>query len=239
MNFSQLLVLELRRNVISMHLVLSISLSLALGGGIIYSIHELGGPFQPRNVAGLYASIATVALGIYCAKMVIADLHYGTIYLFFKSTKDRLRFLLSRVVVIGVVSLLFGIGCSALLYVNHLWNSQAFMWTDVRASLLHYVFFGTFFTLLFMIISMYYQKAMNLLVLALMFILVLPGLLGMVFRVDAIPAFMKDIVAFSPLYSLPSQVPFLALSNSEMTVIILVNLLLFLFAYYKLPKTDY
>ena len=46
MNFGKFITLELRRNLISLTLLLSIGLSLALGGGIIYATHQYDGPFQ-------------------------------------------------------------------------------------------------------------------------------------------------------------------------------------------------
>jgi ABC-2 type transport system permease protein len=230
--------LEIKRN-LNLPLFLSIAFAFLFGGGIVYSIYELDGPFQPRNVSGLYAGIATVALGVFCAKVVIADLHYGTIYLLFTSARDRIKFLVSRVLVISTMSLLFGFGCAALLFVNHQLNGQAFSASDVGTSVLHYVLFGVFFTLLFQVISMYYQKVMQLLILSLVTILVLPGLLGIVFQVEAIPDFVKDLVAYAPVYSLPNQLPFLALDGVEMGVTAVVSLLLFVFAYERLPKIDY
>jgi len=237
-NFGQYMKLEIKRN-LSLPLFLSIAFAFLFGGGIVYSIYELGGPFQPRNVSGLYASIATVALGVFCAKVVIADLHYGTIYLLFTSARDRITYLVSRVIVISTMSLLFGLGCAALLFVNHELNGQAFSVADVGMAVLQYVLFGVFFTLLFQVISMYYQKVMQLLILSLVTILVLPGLLGIVFQVDAIPEFVKDLVAYAPIYSLPNQLPFLALDGIEMGVTAVVSLLLFVFAYEQLPKIDY
>ena len=230
--------LEIKRN-LSLPLFLSIAFAFLFGGGIVYSIYELGGPFQPRNVSGLYAGIATVALGVLCAKVVIADLHYGTIYLLFTSARDRIKFLVSRVIVISTMSLLFGLGCAGLLFVNHELNGQAFSAADVGMAVLQYVLFGVFFTLLFQVISMYYQKVMQLLILSLVTILVLPGLLGIVFQVEAIPDFVKDLVGYAPVYSLPNQLPFLALDGVEMGVAAVVSLLLFVFAYERLPKIDY
>ncbi len=230
--------LEIKRN-LSLPLFLSIGFAFLFGGGIVYSIYELDGPFQPENVSGLYGGVATVALGIFCAKVVIADLHYGTIYLLFTSARDRIKFLVSRVLVISTMSLLFGFGCAALLFVNHQLNGQAFSVADVGMSVLHYVLFGVFFTLLFQVVSMYYQKVMQLLILSLVTILVLPGLLGIVFQVEAVPEFVKDLVAYAPVYSLPNQLPFLALDGVEMGVIAVVSLLLFVFAYDRLPKIDY
>ncbi|WP_347551319.1 hypothetical protein ABFG93_05505 [Pseudalkalibacillus hwajinpoensis] len=238
MNFGHYIKLELKRN-LSLPLFLSIGFAFLFGGGIVYSIYQLNGPFQPENVSGLYAGIATVALGVYCAKMVIVDLHYGTIYLLFTSARDRITFLVSRVIVITSVSLLFGLGCATLLFVNHKLNDQAFSLADVGMALLQYVLFGVFFTLLFQVISMYYQKVMNLLILSLVTILVLPGVLGIVFQVDAVPGFVKDLVAYAPVYSLPNQLPFLALDGLEMSVTAMISLLLFAFAYYRLPKIDY
>lgn len=239
MNFDKFLMLELKRHIINVPLFLSLVLSLALGGGIIYSINELGGPFQPGNVSGLYAAIATVALGIYSAKIVISDLHYGTIHLLFTSAENRIKFLLSRIIVIVAVSLLFGIGCSALLYVNHILNHQVFSLLDIGTAILHYELFGIFFTLLFLIIAMYYQKPINLLGLAMIIILVLPGIFGLVFQVDAIPELIKDMVAYFPVYSLTNQVPFLAMNTLEMVITIIVTGILFVFAYLRLPKIDY
>ena len=239
MNFGKYLKLEMKRNLINLPLFLSIGLSFLFGGGIVYSIDQLDGPFQPENVSGLYAGIATVALGVYCAKVVIADLHYGTVYLLFTSARDRILFLVSRVIVISSVSLLFGVGCAALLFVNHELNGQAFSGADLGMALLQYVLFGVFFTLLFQVISMYYQKVMQLLILSIVTILVLPGLLGIVFQVDVIPEFVKDVVAYAPIYSLPNQLPFLALDGMEMAVTVIVSLLLFVFAYERLPKIDY
>jgi ABC-2 type transport system permease protein len=230
--------LEIKRN-LNLPLFLSIAFAFLFGGGIVYSIYELDGPFQPENVSGLYGGVATVALGVFCAKVVIADLHYGTIYLLFTSARDRIKFLVSRVLVISTMSLLFGFGCAALLFVNHQLNGQAFSASDVGTSVLHYVLFGVFFTLLFQVISMYYQKVMQLLILSLVTILVLPGLLGIVFQVEAIPDFVKDLVAYAPVYSLPNQLPFLALDGVEMGVTAVVSLLLFVFAYERLPKIDY
>ncbi|PFG12349.1 hypothetical protein ATG70_0530 [Bacillus sp. es.036] len=230
--------LEIKRN-LSLPLFLSIAFAFLFGGGIVYSIYELGGPFHPRNVSGLYASIATVALGVFCAKVVIADLHHGTIYLLFTSARDRIIFLVSRVLVISIVSFMFGLGCATLLYVNHALNGQAFSVADVGMAVLQYVLFGVFFTLLFQVISMYYQKVIQLLILSLVTILVLPGLLGIVFQVDAIPEFVKNLVAYAPFYSLPNQLPFLALDRIEMGVTAVVSLLLFVFAYERLPKIDY
>ncbi|MYL64430.1 hypothetical protein GLW07_13820 [Bacillus hwajinpoensis] len=238
MNFGQYMKLEIKRN-LSLPLFLSIAFAFLFGGGIVYSIYELDGPFQPENVSGLYGGVATVALGVFCAKVVIADLHYGTIYLLFTSARDRIKFLVSRVLVITTMSLLFGFGCAALLYVNHQLNGQAFSAGDVGRAVLQYVLFGVFFTLLFQVISMYYQKAMQLLTLSLVTILVLPGLLGIVFQVEAIPEFVKDLVAYAPIYSLPNQLPFLALDGVEMGVTAVVSLLLFGFAYERLPKIDY
>ncbi len=239
MNVGHYLKLEMKRNLVSLPLFLSIVFSFVFGGGIIYSIYQMDGPFQPENVSGLYSGIATVALGVYCAKIVIADLHYGTIYLLFTSARDRIIFLVSRVIVIASVSLVYGLGCAALLFVNHELNGQAFSLADVGKASLQYVLFGVFFTLLFQVISMYYQKVMQLLILSLVTILVLPGLLGIVFQVDAIPDFVKDLVAYAPVYSLPNQLPFLALGGLEMSVTAIVSLLLFAFAYYRLPKIDY
>ncbi len=230
--------LEIKRN-LSLPLFLSIAFAFLFGGGIVYSIYELDGPFQPENVSGLYGGVATVALGVFCAKVVIADLHYGTIYLLFTSARDRIKFLVSRVLVISTMSLLFGIGCAALLFVNHQLNGQAFSAGDVGKAVLQYVLFGVFFTLLFQVISLYYQKAMQLLALSLVTILVLPGLLGIVFQVEAIPEFVKDLVAYAPIYSLPNQLPFLALDGVEIGVTAFVSLLLFVFAYERLPKIDY
>ncbi|WP_270181181.1 ABC transporter permease subunit [Alkalihalobacillus sp. CinArs1] len=239
MNVGKFLGLELKRNVISLPLFLSIGLSLALGSGIIYSIHELGGPFQPRNVAGLYATIAMVALGIYSAKVVVADLHHGTIYLLFSSTGDRITFLVSRLVVMGAVSTLFGIGCGVLLYVNHVLNGQAFSWSDVGVAILHYVLFGLFFTLLFFVISMFYQKTMNIMIIALVTILVLPGILGMVQMVESLPAFAREFIGHLPLYTLTNTIGFLAMEGYDMMITVFVSLGLFAFAFIKLPKVDY
>ncbi len=238
MNGSQFFKLEIKRN-LSLPLFLSIGFAFLFGGGIVYSIYQMDGPFQPRNVSGLYAGIATVALGVYCAKVVIADMHYGTIYLLFTSARDRITFLVSRVLVISIVSFMFGLGCATLLFVNHELNGQALSAGDVGMAVLHYVLFGVFFTLLFQVISMYYQKVMQLLILSLVTILVLPGLLSIVFQVDAIPDFVKDLVAYAPIYSLPNQLPFLALDGMEMAVTAVVSLLLFVFAYERLPKIDY
>ncbi|KMM37991.1 ABC transporter permease [Guptibacillus hwajinpoensis] len=239
MNFGKYLTLELRRNVLSIPLFLAIGLSLVIGGGIVYSIYEMDGPFRPENVTALYSMIATVALGVYCAKLVIIDLHYGTIYLLFTSARDRLKFLISRVIVIMAVSVMFGIGCGALVYVNHFLNDQAFSWGDVGSSVFHYVLFGVFFTLFFLVISMFYQKTMNLFVLSIVTILVLPSILGIILQVDAVPAFIKDFVTYLPLYSLPNDLPFLELESLDMVVVTTVSLSLFAFAYYRLPKTDY
>ena len=218
---------------------MSIGLSLALGGGIIYATHQYDGPFQPENVSGLYATIATTALGVYCVKMVIADLHYGTVYLLFTTAGDRIKFLLSRVIIITFVSSLFGIGCAALLYVNHILNQQVFSLSDIGASFFHYVLFGLFFTLFFLTISMHYQKTMNLLVLSLGTILVLPGILGIVLQIDSVPQLVKNFVFYLPLYSLPNDLPFLAMKGLEIIVVVLVSIVLFAYAYYRLPKTDY
>ncbi|WP_226658872.1 hypothetical protein [Pseudalkalibacillus hwajinpoensis] len=238
MNVSQFFKLEIKRN-LNLALFLSIGFAFLFGGAIVYSIYQMDGPFQPRNVSGLYAGIATVALGVYCSKIVIADLHYGTIYLLFTSARDRIVFLVSRVLVISIVSFMFGLGCAALLYVNHALNGQPFSAGDVGNAVLQYVLFGVFFTLLFQVISMVYQKVMQLLILSLVTILVLPGLLGIVFQVEAIPEFVKDFVAYAPIYSLPNQLPFLALDGMEMTLTAVVSLLLFVFAFKRLPKIDY
>lgn len=238
MNISQFFKLEIKRN-LNLALFLSIGFAFLFGGGIVYAIYQMDGPFQPQNVSGLYSGVATVALGVFCAKVVIADLHHGTIYLLFTSARNRIIFLISRVLVISVVSFLFGLGCAALLYVNHALNGQAFSAGDVGQAVLQYVLFGVFFTLLFQVISMFYQKVMQLLILSLVTILVLPGLLGIVFQVEAIPEFVKDLVAYAPVYSLPNQLPFLALDGVEMGVAAIVSLLLFVFAYERLPKVDY
>ncbi|MCA0172938.1 hypothetical protein [Bacillus sp. RAR_GA_16] len=238
MNVSQFFKLEIKRN-LNLALFVSIGFAFLFGGGIVYAIYQMDGPFQPQNVSGLYSGVATVALGVFCAKVVIADLHHGTIYLLFTSARNRIIFLISRVLVISVVSLLFGLGCAALLYVNHVLNGQAFSAGDVGQAVLQYVLFGVFFTLLFQVISMFYQKVMQLLILSLVTILVLPGLLGIVFQVEAIPEFVKDIVAYAPIYSLPNQLPFLMLDGMEMIVTGIVSLLLFVFAYERLPKIDY
>jgi UDP-N-acetylmuramyl pentapeptide phosphotransferase/UDP-N-acetylglucosamine-1-phosphate transferase len=41
------------------------------------------------------------------------------------------------------------------------------------------------------------------------------------------------------VYSLPNQLPFLALDGLEMGITAIVSLVLFVFAYERLPKIDY
>ncbi|WP_377890282.1 hypothetical protein [Alkalihalobacillus sp. R86527] len=86
---------------------------------------------------------------------------------------------------------------------------------------------------------MFYQKTMNLFVLSIVTILVLPGILGIILQVGAVPAFIKDFVTYLPLYSLPNDLPFLAMEGVDMVVVTIVSLGLFAFAFYGLPKTDY
>ncbi|MED3447809.1 MULTISPECIES: hypothetical protein [Bacillus cereus group] len=239
MNFSSYIRLELLRNISTVYLYLAIIASFIFGGGIVYSIYSLDGPFHAHNVSGLYSTIAVLALAIFCVKIVSIDLYYGTIQLIFTNKQNRHLFLYTRLIIITVISILFGIGCISLLWINDILNHQGFNLQIVCNTLFHYFLFGIFYTLLFLLISIFYKKPMNLLIIAFFTIVLIPSILGAILNIPGLSSILKEAIMALPIYSLPTKIASLSLSITDIFVIIGLSICLFVWIFYTLPKTDY
>ncbi|MEJ7185352.1 hypothetical protein WL241_11480 [Staphylococcus epidermidis] len=239
MDLKNYLKLELLREIKNIYIYLSIILSLISGGGIIYSIHSLNGPFDETNVSGLYATISVIAMSLFCVKIIAIDFHYQVSQLILTSKKNRLKFVTTKIIIVFFVSLFFSVGCILLLKINSILNGFNFNFTDIINVIIHHLLFMVFYSVITLLLSLFISKISTLFIINFILVMIVPSILQKLTAVPKIPKFLKTLIEESPFLTLPMHLPDLTLSGNNIIVIVLSILLLFFTALILIPKKDF
>ncbi|EKU45306.1 ABC transporter permease [Staphylococcus massiliensis] len=238
MNLKNYLKLEILREIKNIYLYLALGLSLVSGAGIIYSIHNLNGPFNDTHVSGLYASISVIAMSLFSVKVMCIDFHYNVSQLILTTKINRIKFLFTKFLVSLLIGLAFSLGCIILLKVNSVLNNFKFNLIDCINVICHYLLFMAFYSLLVLVLIFLTKNIATLYVIIFILNMIIPGILQKITTLSKVPDFIKTIVKESPFLTLPENLPDLSLSSNNVVVIVISIIILFLISYIILPKKD-
>lgn len=239
MNLKNHLKLEILREVKNIYIYLSIILSLISGAGIIYSIYSLNGPFDETNVSGLYATISIIAMSLFCVKIVAIDFHYQVSQLILTSKINRIKFIITKIAITILVSLIFSIGCMLLLKTNSILNGFDFNFMDAINVITHNLLFMLFYSIIVLLLSLIISKIATLFIVNFILVIVLPSILQKLTAIPKIPEFLKTLIEGSPFLTLPTHLPNLTLSENNIIVIVTSIILLLLLTFVLIPKKDF
>lgn len=239
MTFKKLLALDMGVSLRSLSLYVLLLMAIFFGSGIVISINLYNGPFTNENVVGVYATLSLLFLIIICVKNILIDFHYKTHYLYLTTKKNRRRYFFTRIIVNGIISIVFAIGGIILLISNYVFNGFSFSVRDVSLLVGEYIIFALFFSCLLFLFTLFYQNVMNLIILFLATYFVFPNILGAVMNIPSIPSWTIKGAELIPLYSLPKDVPMLELSLPQGVVTLLFIVAMVIYVTFKFPKVDY
>lgn len=239
MNLYNYVVLEISRLFSNIYLYIGLLASLLFGGGIVYSIYVLNGPFNPNNVSGLFSNVSILALGLMCMNIVTRDLRTEVHQLIMINEKNRKLFVITRLILSVALSLTFSIALSLLLGFNYLLNKQGIDFLLISHIFIDYILFGMFFTSMFLTISLYYKNILGLTTLSFIIIMFLPGIISLFLSIPNIPEILKVIMTYIPIFSLTSKIASLSMNNWEILIALISSLLLYSWSFFNISKIDY
>ncbi|MGG1220791.1 hypothetical protein [Priestia endophytica] len=239
MTFGNLLKLEVGKVFKNIYMYILLLLAMVFGSGIIISINLYNGPFDSKNVIGVYATLSLLFLIIICVKNVLIDFHYKTYYFYFTTAKKRIHYFFVRLIMNGIVAVLFAGGGAILLIINQIVNHQIFELENIFLLIAEYAIFTTFFTCIFLFVTLFYRNVINLLILFMAIYLILPSMFGILLRIPNLPAWVEKGIKIIPFYSVPTYVPTVDLSILQIVTVLLFILLMSFYIVYKIPKVDY
>ncbi|HEE9175390.1 TPA: hypothetical protein R8D17_002811 [Staphylococcus aureus] len=239
MNLKNYLKLEILRELKNIYVYLSIILAFISGSGIIYSIHSLNGPFDETNVSGLYATISIIAMSLFCVKIFSIDFHYQVSQLILTSKINRIKFIITKILIAIFISLIFSIGCMLLLKTNSILNGFDFDFMDIINVIIHNLLFMLFYSAIVLLLSLIINKIATLFIVNFILVMVLPSILQKLTAIPKTPEFLKMLIEESPFLTLPIHLPDLSLSENNIIVISISVILLFSFIFVLIPKKDF
>ena len=240
MNISNVFIVEVRKLLKNKLLYGSILLSILFASALTYAIKFQGGPFTIRAISGFYGIGATLAIAILCTKMYLDDLASGTISLFFSSKKNRISYLVGKLLAAVFLGFLFGVICSIVMMCSSFflgWNIKLLSY--VILPILIYILFSVFYMLLFFLIGIFQRKPTTIISLAIVFILAIPVLLDNITHYNRIPNVIKQIINNFPLMYLIQGTKFLQLSFLKVIISIISVIVLFVINCYFITRKDY
>ncbi|RIN36944.1 hypothetical protein BU068_02730 [Staphylococcus succinus] len=239
MNANNYLKLETVKQLSNIYIYIGIFISMIMGGGIIYSIHSLNGPFDFQNVIGLYSSIIIIVSGIFSAKLFAMDLQYGVIQVLFSDKKARKNYVIVKFIISLIFGIIISIGCMLVYILNGIVNNQNLSMKIIALIFIHYIIFSAFYSILIHFISLFIKKAIPLFIITLLLILVIPNIVSMVLKIPNLPNYIVEIIINIPLYSLPINIGFIEMSLSQILITVSVTVLLLIVTYSYINKIDY
>lgn len=238
MNFN-LLRLEFKRDAISWLTVIGLIASLIYGGGIVYSIYKYSGPFSPSNVSGVYSTCALLVVTIICIKNIVSDIQSQINYYFLSNKKDRVSYLLAKLLKGAYIGIIFGIGGMGLLIINSYINNQSVSTEVLYKILVGYTLYGMFYSTLIFLISLYFESVINITLFSFFFSVFLPQLISSVIVIPDLSRIIENFLKTFPIYSLGVLLPTVNISYVNILICILYTLILAFSSFYLFPKKDY
>lgn len=207
MRISKLVTYDLKNILTSWLTYFSLFLCILPAFGIAYSIANLEGPFGVVQLTYFYAFFGTLLVVISAMLPFTKDISQNTIVLFMNEKSNRIKYYLAKTITIALVGLLFGIVGALSTYFLAEYASLEVSGELLGLIVLHFVLYTLFYGTLFLTISVFYNNVLALFIVALISIMLLPGLLEGLMMWDGLPnAIGTFITEYFPPYFLSEVV---------------------------------
>lgn len=236
---SKLILLDIKKIHLNWFIYFSIILSVIPAYGIAYAIKNLHGPFSIYHITSFYSLFGTILCVIISMRLFTDDLYNEVHTLLYSNKDNRKKYLISKVIGSIYIGILFGITCvfvifTSVEYLNINVNNSIYI-----KSIINYVMFSSFYSILFFFISTFYRKVTFLFVIAILSISFLPNLISTILDSNLFSDKINNVIENLPFYFLPLMIGSHNFSNTQYILTLLSILLVFYLAIKSLLRQDY
>ena len=222
-NISSYLKLNLKQILTNGGLIFGIILSIAPSIALSYSILKLGGPFNILHVSSFFCIFGIIVPVILATSSFLKDFHYGTISMVYSTSKNRIRYFISNIIIAALLGGGFGAVGYGTLYVYSKLGVPGILYPSFPlVFILNFILCVVFFTLCSYISAMFFEKTSLVYIVLILAIEILPNLLGTL-RLALNNHFLDNIIDNFPFYFLLTYIP-----SSNLSISQYINLTFFL-----------
>lgn len=208
--------------------------------GIAYSIANLKGPFEVIHIIYFFGFFGTLLVVINAMLTFTKDISQNTIILFMNEKSNRIKYFVSKILIILIVGLLFGFVGSVSIYLLAQYANLEVSLELLGEVIIHYILYTLFYGVLFLTTSVFYKNIVTLFIIALITIMLAPTLLDGLLMWDGLSELTSTIILeYLPLYFLPEVVGSQNWSNENYISTIIVIIVIAALGLIKIRKQDY